>query len=191
MAPPDQRSDDPTGIIAQADALIATLRTSVNDDPEPVKADLVALATGPEGSAVRDHLESIMSGELLPVQWELEEVLESAAPPPVEAPEPDAPPTEPAAEEPAAGDEAEEPAAGDEAEAEGEEAERPLTSADLNLVYDDPRGLMLHKTKTGERWFATQVDPRTGQPQTFELHQDEITQLQQQLQGSPYWVIGG
>ena len=67
----------------------------------------------------------------------------------------------------------------------------PLTASDLNLVYDDPRGFMLHKSKVGERWFATQVDPRTGQPQTFELHAQEIEQIKGQLQGSPYWRIGG
>lgn len=178
MAPSDQRSDDPTGILAQVDALVATLRKTVDDDPEPVKAELQALADGPEGTAVRDHIGSIMGGELLPVQWELEEVLEATAPPPPAPPEP----------EPDAEEEAEAPA---EEEAAEDDPDRPLTSADLNLVYDDPRGLMLHKTKKGERWFATQVDPRTGQPQTFELHPQEIAQLQSQLQGSPYWVIGG
>ena len=178
MAPTDPRSKDPTGILAQVDALVAALRGAVNGDPEPVKAELEALASGPEGSPVRDHISSLMGGELLPVQWELEEVLEATAPPPPAPPEPEEPDT-PEAPEPEGEDAAE------------EDPDRPLTSADLNLVYDDPRGLMLHKTKKGERWFATQVDPRTGQPQTFELHQQEITQLQQQLQGSPYWVIGG
>lgn len=188
MPPTDPRPDDPTGILAQVDGLIRSLRKSVNDDPEPVKAELGALATGPEGSTVRDHLSSLMGEELLPVQWELEEVLEASAPPPA------APPAESATtDEPEGGADTDPDAAAD-ADAEADEAEdpeRPLTSADLNLVYDDPRGLMLHKTKKGERWFATQVDPRSGQPQTFELHEQEITQLQQQLQGSPYWVIGG
>lgn len=176
MAPTDPRSNDPTGILAKLDELLRALRKAVNDDPEPVKAELEALARGPEGGAVRDQLSSIMGGELLPVQWELEEVLEATAPPP---------PAPPADEEPPAD---EPPAEEDAAE---EDPERPLTSADLNLVYDDPRGLMLHKTKKGERYFATQVDPRTQQPQTFELHEQEITQLKQQLEGSPYWVIGG
>ncbi|HHO54592.1 MAG TPA: hypothetical protein ENK18_27885 [Deltaproteobacteria bacterium] len=58
------------------------------------------------------------------------------------------------------------------------------------MVYNDPRGLVLHKTKTGDRWIATQRDPRTGQPQSFELHPTEVDQLKAQLQGSPYWVIG-
>jgi hypothetical protein len=43
----------------------------------------------------------------------------------------------------------------------------------------------------GDRWFATQVDPRSGQPQTFELHASEVSQLKMQLMGSPYWVTGG
>ncbi|NOY27382.1 MAG: hypothetical protein GXP62_16065, partial [Oligoflexia bacterium] len=67
---------------------------------------------------------------------------------------------------------------------------RPLTSADLDAVYDDPNGLMLHKSKVGDRWFATQVDPQTGQPQTFELQPYEVKQLQTQLKGSPYWLVG-
>jgi hypothetical protein len=59
------------------------------------------------------------------------------------------------------------------------------------MIYDDPRGLVLHKTKTGgERWFATQFDPQTRQPQTFELHPEEIAQLKQTLAGSPHWVLG-
>ncbi|NCG21302.1 MAG: hypothetical protein GWP91_20020, partial [Rhodobacterales bacterium] len=74
-------------------------------------------------------------------------------------------------------------------EPEEEEAPKgPLTADDLNLVYQDPRGLVLHKSKVGERWFATQKDPRSGQPQTFELQDAEISQLKIQLNGSPYWV---
>ena len=180
MSSMDRDHQDPSGAHAAVKALVTRLRASVNDDPEPIKTELIALAVGPAGSEVRDHISSILSGELLPVQWELEEVLEASAP---AAPEPVQPEAPDAAE--ADSEEEEETAT-----PEPEDPNRPLTSADLNLVYDDPRGLMLHKTKTGERWFATQVDPRTGQPQTFELHQQEISQLQQQLQGSPYWVIG-
>jgi hypothetical protein len=49
---------------------------------------------------------------------------------------------------------------------------------------------MLHKSKVGDRWFATQVDPATRQPQTFELHPQEVSQLRMQLHGSPYWLLG-
>ena len=89
-----------------------------------------------------------------------------------------------------------EPEAPEEGAAEEETAPEPadpnaqLTAADLDLVYDDPRGFMLHKSKVGERWFATQVDPSTSLPQTFELHSHELEQLKAQLQGSPYWRLG-
>lgn len=159
--------------VAAAQELIVRLRAEI-DDPDAIKAELVALASGPDGARVREHLESQAKLELLEVQWELEEVVEEATPaveaPP--APEPEKP------EDPADDETVDDP-------------NRPLTSADLNLVYDDPRGLMLHKTKKGpDRWFATQVDPRTGQPQTFELHATEIQQLKAQLDGSPYWLLG-
>jgi hypothetical protein len=169
MAGSDPHSPEAGGVTAAVDALVRQLRKAVNSDPEPIKEELIALASGPDGGRAREHLEGLMGGELLPVQWEIEEVLEATAPKKVEpeaAPEP-----EPEVEQ-------------------EDDPDRPLTSADLNLVYDDPRGLMLHKTKKGDRWFATQVDPRTGQPQTFELHPQEIQQLQQQLAGSPYWLIG-
>ncbi|MEM6929093.1 MAG: hypothetical protein AAF602_19300, partial [Myxococcota bacterium] len=66
----------------------------------------------------------------------------------------------------------------------------PIQPGDLQLVYEDPRGLLLHKSKVGDRWFATQRDPRTGQPQTFELRASEVQQLKMQLMGSPYWISG-
>ena len=56
-----------------------------------------------------------------------------------------------------------------------------LNPADLEMVYQDPRGLAIHRTKDGKRWFATQVDPYSGQPRTFELSEAEITQLKGQL----------
>lgn len=152
----------------EVDRLIAALRQASWDAREPIKQKLVALATGEGGAGVRDHLESVKRGELLEIQWEIEEVIDTAAPkkaePPkkVEPPPPEAPP----------------------------DPNRPLTAKDLVLVYDDPRGLLLHKAKTGDRWFATQADPRTGQPQTFELHPTEVAQLRQQLASSPYWVLG-
>jgi len=157
------------------DTLISTLRAAPHDGRDSIKNDLVALAQGDNGSAVREHLHSVKRGELLELQWEIDDVLEESAPPPVEPPPSEDPPE--AAPEPAT-------------EAEPADPNAPLTAADLDLVYDDPRGLMLHKSKEGERWFATQVDPQTGQPQTFELHAHELEQLKAQLQGSPYWRLG-
>lgn len=151
--------------------LVAQLRSAPYKDRDGIKAELVAALAGADGKAVREALESAKRGELLEVQWEIEEVLEATAPPkpaPAAAPPPPPPPPPEPPEDP----------------------NRPLTAKDLTLVYDDPRGLLLHKSKVGERWFATQVDPQTRQPQTFELHPQEIAQLQKQLAGSPYWVLG-
>jgi hypothetical protein len=153
----------------EVDRLVEALRTAPWKEREAVKAQLIALAQGEDGAKVRDHLESAKRGELLEVQWEIEEVIEATAPkkaaPPPKAAEP------PPAEAPP-------------------DPNRPLTHKDLVLVYDDPRGLRLFKSKVGERWFAMQVDPRTGQPQTFELHPQEVAQVRQQFAGSPYWVLG-
>ncbi|MBM4369459.1 MAG: hypothetical protein FJ102_24815 [Deltaproteobacteria bacterium] len=149
--------------------LVERLRAANYNEREGIKEELLALCRAPGGAAVRDQLDSLRRGELLEVQWEIEEVLERSAPPKPQAAA--APPPTPKPEE-------------------KPDPNRPLTSKDLTLVYDDPRGLLLHKSKVGDRWFATQVDPRTQQPQTFELHPQEVAQLKQQLAGSPYWVLG-
>ncbi len=149
--------------------LIQRLRKASEAERAEIKKELVALIRGPEGGHAREAVEQGMKGELLEVKWELEEVLEETAPKkPAPPPQPEKPKPPEAA-----------PAPG-----------KQISASDLQLMYDDPRGLMLYKTKVGERWFATQVDPRTGQPQTFELHPDEIRQVKAQLQNSPYWVIG-
>ena len=154
----------------EVDTLIEALRKASWKEREPIKQQLLALAKGPAGPAVRDRIETVRRGELLEVQWELEEILDAVTPKKVE-PEKKVEPPKPVEEAPP-------------------DPNKPLTAKDLVLVYDDPRGLMLHKAKVGERWFATQVDPRTNQPQTFELHPTEVAQLKTQLSGSPYWVIG-
>lgn len=153
--------------------LIVRLRSAEDAEREAIRAELEALCRGPQGRHARELVESAARREVLEVQWELEEVLEVTAPPkPAPAEPPKAPPK---AEEPPPAD----PQKG-----------QRLSAKDLDLIYDDPRGLALHRTKDGKRWFATQVDPYTRQPQTFELHPSEITQIKTQLQGSPYWLLG-
>lgn len=154
----------------EVERLVEVLRKASYNERDPIKQALLALARGPTGAGVRDRLESLRRGELLEIQWELEEVLEASAPPKRAAPP--APAAPPPVAEPAP------------------DPNTPLTAKDLVLMYDDPRGLMLHKAKIGDRWFATQFDPNTGQPQTFELQAAEITQLKTQLHGSPYWAVG-
>lgn len=152
------------------ETLIESLRKASYKEREPIKAQLTALASGTDGPVVRDAIDTLRRGELLEVQWDLEEVLEATAPKKPEEPKKAAVPPPPAEPPP--------------------DPNRPLTAKDLVVVYDDPRGLMLHKAKVGERWFATQFDQRTGQPQTFELQAAEIAPLKAQLAGSPYWVAG-
>lgn len=147
------------------DELIARLASASWKERDPIKEQICELAAKfPDRKSVLEHLESSKReiGEL-EARWEIDEVIERLTPPP--------PPPKAEEERPA-------------------DPNRPLTAADLNVVYDDPRGLVIHKTKVGERWFATQRDPRTGQPQTFELRTEEVQQLKTQLAGSPYWVLG-
>ncbi len=155
-------------------ALITELRKADPDRHDAILAELTELCSAAEGSTAREHIGRLMKGEVLTIQWDLEEIIEATAPkrrPPPEEPK-EAEPKEPEPPPPP-------------------DPNQPLSQADVKLVYDDPRGLMLHRTHDGKRWLATQVDPRTGQPQTFELHSSEIAQIKRQLQGSPYWVLGG
>ena len=153
---------------AEIEQLVKRLADAGWKERDGVKEELLAAA---QAMNDRDRVTSVLE-ELkrgipnLEIRWEIDEVIEALEPPkPVVVEE----------EEP---------------EEQPEDPNRPLTASDLNLVYDDPRGLMLYKAKKGERWFATQVDPNTGQPQMFELHPSEVQQLQDQLKGSPYWVLG-
>ncbi|MEQ1572094.1 MAG: hypothetical protein ABMA64_41080 [Myxococcota bacterium] len=148
------------------DGLVARLASASWKERDPIKAELEeAAAAFPDRKGVLDHLDALKRGlQELEVRWEVDEVIEKLTPPPA-----------PAAEEPKP----------------PEDKNKPLSAADLSLMYDDPRGLLLHKTKVGDRWFATQRDPRSGQPQTFELRAEEVQQLKTQLAGSPYWLIGG
>ena len=132
------------------DKLITTLRTTRFEERSPIKTQLLALATSENSTLVREHLDNVKRGELLEIQWEIDDVLAESAPPPVNPP---AETTDPAETEP-------DPAQEDDPNAQ-------LSAADLDMVYDDPRGFMLHKSKEGERWFATQVDPSTGTPPNF------------------------
>jgi len=150
-------------------ALIERLGAASDDDIDGIKAELQAAAEAfDDRTRAIDHLEHVKK-ELnsLELRWEVDEVIEAITPPPV-------------AEEP---EEEEEEVADD-------DPNKPLSAADLDLVYDDPRGLLLYKHKRADRWFLTQVNPYNGQPQTAELHPQEVEQLKQKLAGSPYWVLG-
>lgn len=149
------------------DAIVARLRDATWKEREAVKASLLAAALEcPDPTAVVTRLEAAKREITdLEVRWEIDEVIEALVPP--VAPEPE-----------------------EEEEEAPEDPNRPLSAADLDLVYDDPRGLMLHRSKKGSRWFATQVDPYSGQPVTQEIPATQLEALKAQLRGSPYWVPG-
>jgi hypothetical protein len=151
------------GLIETMDGIINRMKAAGWKERDAIKEELMAVAVGASNrSLAESHLEDARSGLPLEVRWEIDEVLEALKP-----------------EEEPVEEEEEEP-----------DPNAPLSAADLNLVYDDPRGLMVHKSKVGERYFLTQRDQRTGQPQTYELQPNEVTQLKTQLKGSPYWVLG-
>ena len=153
--------------------LIQEIQGAKSDRQKEIYAELENFCRGENDKEARSSIEKHARAQILTIQWELEELLERTAPAPVVEPEPEG--TEEAVEQ-------EDPPPPD--------PNAPLTAADVEVVYEDPRGLVLHRTKSGNRWLATQVDPRTGQPQTFELHPQEIDQLKGQLANSPYWVLG-
>jgi hypothetical protein len=156
--------------IERLDTILARLRQVGWKERDAVKEELqTAAEAAADRVAAREHLEGVLKGLPLELRWEVEEVIERLKPPPAPAP---APPPEA------------------EPEADAKADPRQLKMSDLNMVYDDPRGLMLYKHKTLERWFAVQPDPRTGQPQMFELSPAEVKQVQTQLKGSPYWILG-
>ena len=134
------------------------------DQREASKAALLALAVAhSDRVAVCERLEEVKRTiDSLEVRWELEEVIEALQPEPEPEPEPETP----------------------------EEDAQADTEADFVLVYDDPRGLLLHKSRTGDRWLLTQPDPHTGQPATFPISPEQLSQVKAQLRGSPYWVLG-
>lgn len=154
--------------MSELDELVAQIVGAHWKARDALKVELArVIRAAPNVPAAREHLEGkLREIHDLEVRWEIQAVLEETAPPP--PPPPEAPPEPP----------------------KEEAAPKKLNPSDLVLVYDDPRGLLLHRTKTGDRWFATQADPRTQQPQTFELRAQEISQLKVQLAGSPYWVLG-
>ncbi|MBN2798846.1 MAG: hypothetical protein JXX28_06820 [Deltaproteobacteria bacterium] len=151
-------------------SLVDRLRAVPWKDREAVKDAIQTAALSAEDRAgVVALLEEARKSLSLELRWEVDEVLEALTPPP-------APPVE---EEPPAEQVDEDP------------PDDKLSYSDLIPVYEDPRGLALHRTKSGKRWFATQMDPQTGQPRTFEITTEEAAQLKQHLAGSPYWVVGG
>ena len=159
---------DNTQVVATLDEILERLRTAGWKDRDGILAELRAVVERANASpAIVRHLEDAKKSLPLEVRWDVEEVIEAFEAKP-EVPD-------------AAEDNEEEPPP---------DPTKPRSMSDLNVVYDDPRGLIVYKSKIGERWFAAQPDPYTGQPRMYELGAAEVQQLKTQLAGSPYWVLG-
>ncbi len=157
------------------DYIASLLRAARHDEAHwpALTTALTTLLTGDLSSISRELLTEAARKERLDFQWTLDEVLESTAP---EAPEPVAPPAPEPEPEPEPAEEPQAPTPG------------PVTPEDLQVIYDDPRGIMIHEHLTDQRWFLTQINPNTGQPQTAELSEMHKVQVRSELMGSPYWV---
>ena len=70
------------------------------------------------------------------------------------------------------------------------EEEEQAAPDEMQVIYDDPRGLVIQRSGDGTRFMVTQRDPYTGQPQTVEVPAAQFAQIKSQLRGSPYWVLG-
>jgi hypothetical protein len=151
-----------SSLVSDVEALLGRLRTVSWKERDGVKEELLAYAQGSEPLKVRDYLESKAKSFGLELRWEVEEIIEKLTPKADPEPEP-----------------------------EPEPEEKPGDAIDpkeLKLAYDDPRGIRIHTTKSGKRWFLTQPNPYTRQFETIELSSAEITKVKAQLLGSPYWT---
>lgn len=158
-------------LFERIDAMVDKLKAADWKERDAIKEAMIALCREGEVPAVLRHLDTVhRSLTSLELRWEIDEVVEAITPPPEPEPEPE---------------EEEAPEPEEELPADGQ-----LRMSDLKEVYADPRGLALFTDKSGKRWFASQVDPRTGQPQLFELSAAEIDSVKVQLKGSPYWHLG-
>ncbi len=149
-------------------------------------AELHAFLNGELESPARHLLEAAAKRERLEFQWKLEELLDATAAPSALA----------AKEAAAKKAEAAEQKALEDAEAELQKAKEvreqqaatPLRPEDLVPIYEDPRGIVIHKHSVDGRWVLTQINPMTGQPQSVELSDAQKTQVRAELAGSPYWL---
>ena len=153
--------------------LVAEIQGADPSRQEEIYASLEELCLSDESKTAIDLVEKLARSQVLTIQWALEELIERCTPKPESPPEPKKDEASQVEEVP-----------------DQEVPNAPLTAADVDVVYQDPRGLVLYRTKDGQRWLATQVDPRTGQPQSFEIPPHEVADLKIQLANSPYWVLG-
>ena len=135
----------------QVAALIDIIRLD-DEALESAKEKLVQLADTENKSDLVSIIETQKRREILLVQWELEEVLNILNPPKAE--------TEEEVDDP---------------------SKRQLRMSELELVHQDPRGVMLYRSKVDDRWVVIQVDPYTRQMVRNEITAEQGQNIYQQL----------
>ena len=143
----------------QYKTLISELKTASVNRQDAICEELLAIGQSDPATAA-SLLTELVKFERLSIQWLIEEVVEQLVPPSEESEE-----------------EVDDPST------------RPLRSSELELVYDDPRGIRLYRSKVDDRWMLIQIDPQSGMPMQQELQAEQATPILRQLAGSPYWLV--
>lgn len=113
---------------------IIIFRSEDDDKIEKAKEELLNLATAIGKNTLYDYLESAKKTELLPVQWEIEDVMDCLVPPKEDI-----------------------------TDEEDDPSKRELRQSELDLVAQTPQGIFLYKSKVDTRWVVMQINPYTGQ----------------------------
>ncbi len=148
----------------QLEEILIALRMAVKKDDEEtvdaLKKQLLELASVSSNKNLANNLRSLMPKEKLPVQWEIEEVIDILDPPKEKEIEEDDP------------------------------SQRQLRSSEITPIYQDPRGLSIFASKVDGRWVVMQMDPRSGGMHRQEIPEDRVAQIKASIPPtSPYWLV--
>ena len=148
----------------KTNALLESLRIAVQKEDEELtenlKQELITLGMEMGKKHLAGNLRSLKAKEKIPVQWELEEIIDVLDPPKVKEVVEDDP------------------------------SKRQLRSNELIHIYQDPRGLSLFASKVDGRWVVMQMDPRTGGIHRQEIPEEGVSQIKASIPPtSPYWLV--
>ena len=147
----------------QLEEILIALRLAVKKDDEEtvegLKKRLLELA-GISNKNLANTLRYLMPKEKLPVQWEIEEIIDILDPPKEKVIEEDDP------------------------------SQRQLRSSEITPIYQDPRGLSIFASKVDGRWVVMQMDPRSGGMHRQEIPEDRVAQIKASIPpASQYWLV--
>lgn len=116
-------------------SLVELLGNDDDDIVEDAKRQLLSLGEKNSAKSVYNYLESLKRQQKVPVQWEIDEILELLIPN-------DAAIVEEDIDDP---------------------TKRELRQSEIELVAKTPDGILLYKSKVDTRWMVMRVDPYSGQ----------------------------